>query len=39
MRHILNVLSRAEKACACVMTGELARYVNIFLKEGVTPVS
>ena len=30
---------RAEKAFACVMTGELAKYGNIILKKGVTPVS
>lgn len=30
---------RAEKAYACVMTGELAKYGNIILKKGVTPVS
>ncbi len=29
---------RAEKAFACVMTGELAKYGNIVLKKGVTPV-
>jgi L-fucose mutarotase len=29
---------RAEKAFACVMTGELAKYGNIILKKGVTPV-
>jgi L-fucose mutarotase len=29
---------RAEKAYACVMTGELAKYGNIILKKGVTPV-
>ena len=28
---------RAEKAFACVMTGELAKYGNIILKKGVTP--
>lgn len=28
---------RAEKAFACVMTGELAKYGNILLKKGVTP--
>lgn len=30
---------RAEKAYACVMTGELAKYGNLILKKGVTPVS
>lgn len=30
---------RAEKAYACVMTGELAKYGNIILKKGVTPIS
>lgn len=30
---------RAEKAFACVMTGELAKYGNIILKKGVTPLS
>jgi L-fucose mutarotase len=30
---------RAEKAFACVMTGELAKYGNIILKKGVTPVA
>ena len=29
---------RAEKAFACVVTGELAKYGNIILKKGVTPV-
>ncbi len=29
---------RAEKAFACVMTRELAKYGNIILKKGVTPV-
>lgn len=29
---------RAKKAYACVMTGELAKYGNIILKKGVTPV-
>jgi L-fucose mutarotase len=29
---------RARKAFACVMTGELAKYGNIILKKGVTPV-
>ena len=29
---------RAEKAYACVMTGELAKYGNVILKKGVTPV-
>jgi L-fucose mutarotase len=29
---------RAERAYACVMTGELAKYGNIILKKGVTPV-
>jgi L-fucose mutarotase len=28
---------RAEKAFACAMTGELAKYGNIILKKGVTP--
>lgn len=28
---------RAQKAYACVMTGELAKYGNILLKKGVTP--
>lgn len=28
---------RAQKAFACVMTGELAKYGNILLKKGVTP--
>ncbi|MGE4490205.1 MAG: L-fucose mutarotase [Kiritimatiellales bacterium] len=28
---------RAQKAYACVMTGELAKYGNIILKKGVTP--
>ncbi len=28
---------RAEKAFACVMTGELAKYGNLILKKGVTP--
>lgn len=28
---------RAQKAFACVMTGELAKYGNIILKKGVTP--
>jgi L-fucose mutarotase len=28
---------RAEKAYACVITGELAKYGNILLKKGVTP--
>jgi L-fucose mutarotase len=31
--------ARAEKAFACVMTGELAKYGNIILKKGVTPVA
>ncbi len=30
---------RARKAYACVMTGELAKYGNIILKKGVTPVA
>jgi L-fucose mutarotase len=30
---------RAQKAYACVMTGELAKYGNIILKKGVTPVA
>ena len=30
---------RAKKAFACVMTGELAKYGNIILKKGVTPVA
>ena len=29
---------RAEKAYACVVTGTLAKYGNIILKKGVTPV-
>lgn len=29
---------RAEKAFAVIMTGELAKYGNIILKKGVTPV-
>ncbi|MEI7946088.1 MAG: L-fucose mutarotase [bacterium] len=29
---------RAQKAFACVMTGELAKYGNIILKKGVTPI-
>lgn len=29
---------RAKLAFACVMTGELAKYGNIILKKGVTPV-
>ena len=29
---------RAQKAFACVMTGELAKYGNIILKKGITPV-
>lgn len=29
---------RAEKAFACVMTGEFAKYGNILLKKGVTPI-
>ncbi|MBL7016273.1 MAG: L-fucose mutarotase [Kiritimatiellales bacterium] len=28
---------RAEKAFACVITGELAKYGNMILKKGVTP--
>lgn len=31
--------ARAEKAYAVVMTGELAKYGNIILKKGVTPVT
>lgn len=31
--------NRAEKAFVCVVTGELAKYGNIILKKGVTPVS
>lgn len=30
--------ARAKNAFACVMTGELAKYGNIILKKGVTPV-
>ena len=30
---------RAEKAYAVVMTGETAKYGNILLKKGVTPVA
>lgn len=30
---------RAEKAYAVVLTGELAKYGNIILKKGVTPVT
>ena len=30
---------RAEKAYAVVMTGETAKYGNIILKKGVTPIS
>ncbi len=30
---------RARKAYACVITGELAKYGNIILKKGVTPVA
>lgn len=30
---------RAQKAFACVMTGELAKYGNIILKKGVTPAN
>jgi len=30
---------RAEKAFACVITGTTAKYGNIILKKGVTPVS
>ena len=48
-RHVTAVLSisrlerfefynRAEKAFAIVATGELAKYGNIILKKGVTPV-
>ena len=29
---------RAKLAFACVMTGELAKYGNVILKKGVTPV-
>ena len=29
---------RAEKAFACVMTGTTAKYGNLLLKKGVTPV-
>ena len=29
---------RAAKALACIITGELAKYGNIILKKGVTPV-
>ena len=29
---------RAKSAYACVLTGELAKYGNIILKKGVTPV-
>ncbi|QHI68943.1 L-fucose mutarotase [Tichowtungia aerotolerans] len=29
---------RAKRSYACVMTGELAKYGNIILKKGVTPV-
>ena len=29
---------RAEKAFACIMTGTTAKYGNIILKKGVTPV-
>ena len=29
---------RAKNATACVLTGELAKYGNILLKKGVTPV-
>jgi len=29
---------RAKSAYACVLTGELAKYGNILLKKGVTPV-
>lgn len=29
---------RAKEAFACVMTGELAKYGNIILKKGVTPL-
>ena len=29
---------RAEKAFACILTGELRKYGNILLKKGVTPV-
>jgi L-fucose mutarotase len=31
--------ARAQKAFAVVMTGELAKYGNVLLKKGVTPVS
>lgn len=30
---------RARQACAVVMTGETAKYGNLILKKGVTPVS
>jgi L-fucose mutarotase len=30
---------RAEKAFACVITGTTAKYGNIVLKKGVTPLS
>ncbi len=30
---------RAKAAYACVLTGELAKYGNIILKKGVTPVA
>ena len=30
---------RAQKACAVVMTGETAKYGNILLKKGVTPIA
>ena len=30
---------RAEKAVAVVMTGETAKYGNIILKKGVTPIA
>ncbi|MEI8206356.1 MAG: L-fucose mutarotase [Kiritimatiellales bacterium] len=35
----LAFYNRAEKAFACVMTGELAKYGNIILKKGVTPIA
>lgn len=30
---------RAEKAFACILTGTTAKYGNIILKKGVTPIS
>ena len=30
---------RAKQVFACVMTGELAKYGNIILKKGVTPIA